>query len=97
MITIFEHIPDLFVQIYDAQFQTWAREFKTRGRRRAIIFVQRFTDDVQYDEERRVVHKGAWLHAEPQDDGRMIVRPASEHDREMIERHCREMQDVFLH
>jgi hypothetical protein len=31
MLTVFEKIPDLFVQHYDVSFQTWAREFRKRG------------------------------------------------------------------
>ena len=38
MITVFERIPEFFVELYDAQFQIWAREFRKRGYECAIVF-----------------------------------------------------------
>ena len=38
MLTVFEKIPDLFVQHYDSSFQVWAREFRQRGHECAIPF-----------------------------------------------------------
>lgn len=38
MITVFEHIPDIFVERYDMAFRTWASEFRKRGHRCAIPF-----------------------------------------------------------
>lgn len=95
MITVFERIPDLFVALYDAQFQTWAREFRARGPLVAIQFRRPPGVVPLLDAEGRPIHAGAWLVADP-DGGRMVVRPASPQDAELIERHCREMRPHVL-
>lgn len=99
MLTVFEKIPDLFVEVYDAQFQTWAREFRTRGPRCAIVF--NLTPGAQpiYDEDGRIVAVGAWLTADldlSTPNRRMVIRPATEHDEEMIARHGRAMKPHVL-
>jgi hypothetical protein len=94
MITVFERIPDLFVQIYDPQFRVWAAEFARRGPKCAIVFDRPPGVPALLDEEGRVVAAGCWLEAEvdrSRSDVRVVIRPASEHDAEMIARHCREM------
>jgi len=99
MLTVFERIPDLFVQMYDAQFQAWAREFKARGPKQAIRFGRPKGAPVLLDGEGRAIEAGAWLVAEVDRSGasvRVIIRPATEHDQELIARHTREMQPHFL-
>lgn len=100
MITVFERIPDLFVSLYDAQFQTWAREFRARGRKCAIVFNPAPGAKPIFDGEGRIVAAGCWLEAEvdrsrPQTP-RVIIRPASEHDEEMIAKHVRAMSPHVL-
>ncbi len=95
MLTIFERIPDIFVHLYDPQFQLWAREFQARGRKCAIVFNPAPGAVPVFDGDGRMVARGCWLEAEvdrslPQTP-RVVIRPASEHDEEMIGRHCREM------
>lgn len=96
MITVFEKIPDLFVEMYDFQFQTWAREFRARGPKCAIVFRRRPGEVALLDAEGRTIERGAWLEAHF-DGVRIVVRPASEHDEEMIARHVREMSGHVLH
>lgn len=99
--TVFERIPDLFVQVYDYQFQTWAREFRTRGRKCAIVFARPPGSPVLLDVDGRKIVRGCWLEAEVDrsrpETPRVIIRPASEHDEEVISRHVREMQSRVLH
>lgn len=100
MITVFEKIPDMFVEMYDAQFQTWAREFRNRGRRCAIVFNLEPGKVPLLDAEGRRIAAGCWLEAEvdmerPQMP-RVIIRPATEHDEEMISKHCRAMRPHVL-
>ncbi len=100
MITVFERIPDLFVQMYDFQFQTWAREFRTRGRECAIVFRRRPGAAAILDVEGRPIVKGAWLTAEVDREAtppRVIIKPKDEHAAELIARHVREMQGHVLH
>lgn len=96
MITIFEKIPELFIELYDSSFQVWAREFRIRGPRCAIEFIRPPGASALLDPEGRVIRKGAWLVAEPQDDGVMKISPASDLDAEIIERHVREMRPHVL-
>lgn len=100
MITIFEKIPDLFVEIYDPQFQLWAREFRQRGPKCAIVFNPAPGAKPVFDGEGRIVAAGCWLTAEvdrsrPQ-DVRVVIRPASDHDEEMIARHCAALRPHVL-
>lgn len=101
MLTVFEKIPDLFVEVYDHQFQTWAREFRKRGARCAIVFNPVPGVAPRRDEEGRLVAAGAWLTADVDASGggrepRIVIRPATEHDAEMIARHVRAMSPHVL-
>lgn len=96
MITVFEKIPDVFVEAYDYQFRVWAAEFRARGARCAIVFGRRAGEAALLDAGGRVVMRGCWLQAEV-DRGRVVIRPASEHDAEMIARHVREFHGAVLH
>jgi hypothetical protein len=99
MITVFEKIPELFVQIYDPQFQVWAREFRTRGRKCAIVFNLAPGADPPVDGEGRIIAAGCWLEAQIEagvGEPRIVIKPASEHDAEMIARHCHEMKAHVL-
>lgn len=100
VITVFEKIPPLFVELYDPQFKIWAAEFRTRGRRCAIVFNLKPGQPVPRDGEGRPIAAGAWLQAEvdrsrPQTP-RVIIRPATPHDEEMIARHVADMRPHVL-
>ncbi len=100
MMTVFERIPDLFVELYDAQFQQWAREFQARGRYAAIVFNRPRGVPAILGADGEPIWVGAWLSAEvdrsqPQTP-RVVIRPRTEHDAEMIERHVREMSPHVL-
>lgn len=95
MMTVFERVPDLFVELYDSSFQVWAREFRVRGRKCCVEFIRVPGAPALLDGEGRAIRKGAWLVAEF-DGGRMVIKPASERDAELIERHTREMRPHVL-
>jgi hypothetical protein len=82
MLTVFDGIPDIFVERYDALFRKWGREFARRGRKVAIVFDPMPGEERMVDEEGRTVLVGAWLTAEVEDHW-MVVRPASEADRKL--------------
>ena len=94
--TVFEQIPDPFVAAYDAQFQTWAREFKTRGKRCAVVFDRPPGSAALLDGEGRVIQRGAWLtaHMETKPGGEKIVviKPENEFAADLIARHTAEMR-----
>ncbi len=96
MITTFERIPELFIEIYDSSFQVWAREFRTRGPKCAVEFIRVPGSPALLDAECRVIRKGAWLVAELQGDGVMKISPASDRDADIIARHTREMHKHVL-
>lgn len=100
MLTVFERLPELFVQHYDASFQVWAREFRKRGDRCAIPFDRKPGVPAILDSEGRPVWKGAWLVAEvdrsrPQ-EVRVVIKPENDEAAAAIERHTREMAGVWL-
>lgn len=97
--TEFEKIPPLFVELYRYQFEVWAREYRKRGPKCAIVFARRPGSAVLLDAGGRPIQAGAWLTAELDVVGthcRFVVRPATDHDAEMIERHCLEMRGQAL-
>ena len=91
MITVFEGIPDIFVERYDAQFEMWGREFRTRGRKCAIVFDRLPGETPSFDAADRLVWSGCWLTADIEEfrgHQAMIIRPASEWDKNMVEEHA---------
>lgn len=100
MLTVFERIPDVFIEHYDVSFQTWAREFRKRGPKCVIKFDRRPGEIPILDVEGRAIEKGAWLVADVDRSNpempRVVIRPAGPVDEEAINRHVREMQGVWL-
>ncbi|MEO6381965.1 MAG: hypothetical protein ABIO35_08205 [Nitrobacter sp.] len=99
MITEFERIPDLFVQLYDQTFQVWAREFKIRGPKCAIPFLKPPGAVTLLDANGHPMQKGAWFEAEVDrslGEPRVVIRPATPADEELIARHVREMSPHVL-
>lgn len=95
MLTVFERIPDLFVQHYDSSFQTWAREFRKRGAECAIPFDREPGVPVILGPDGKPSWKGAWLVAEvdrsqPQLP-RVVIKPRDDAAEAAIERHTRVM------
>lgn len=100
MITVFERIPDVFVNHYDSSFQVWAREFRKRGPRCAIPFDRRPGEVPLLDAGGRVIFKGAWLVAEvdrsePQNP-RLVIRPEDDRAADEIARHVSAMAPHWL-
>lgn len=96
MLTVFDRVPELFIELYDAQFAQWAREFRKRGQYAAIVFDLPPGVPAILGPDGDPIWRGCWLAAEvdrsqPQVP-RVVIRPRTEHDAEMIERHCREMR-----
>ena len=100
MITVFEKIPDLFVEMYDAQFAQWAREFQKRGQFAAIVFDRPPGAVPLLGPDGQPIWKGAWFAAEVdrsnQQNIRVVIKPRTPHDEEMVDRHCREMSKFRL-
>lgn len=101
MITVFEHIPDFFVEMYDTQFRQWAREFQKRGHYAAIVFNRPPGTRPILGPDGEPIWRGCWLEAEIDTSNvqnvRVVIKPRTDHDRDMIEKHCKEMHPHFLH
>ena len=91
MMTLFDGIPDVFVEKYDAQFLEWARDFRTKGAKCAIVFDVLPGQVPALDVAGNLVWAGAWMTAQVETlRGKrvMVVRPATDWDRNLIETHC---------
>lgn len=95
MLTVFEKIPDAFVEMYMLQFETWAREFRQRGHFAAIVFDRVPGRPVLLGPDGKPAWKGAWFEAEVDASQpaavKVVIKPRTVFDEEMVERHCRDM------
>lgn len=94
MLTVFEQLPDVFVELYDAEFRAWAANFKKVGRVAAFKLKQPVEPLVVARDQRRIV--GVRLQADldrskPQMP-RMVIRPQTDADAEAIARHVVDMR-----
>jgi hypothetical protein len=101
MITVFEDIPEIFVDYYNTQFETWGREFRSRGRGKhcAIVFDVLPGQVPTLDVAGNLAWSGAWLTAtlERVRGGQaMVIRPATDWDRNRIEMHSWNLKRVML-
>lgn len=101
MITVFEKIPEIFVQRYEPQFEMWAREFQKRGNYAAIVFDRTPGQPVLLGADGKPVWRGAWFEADVDrsrpEHIRVVIKPRTGHDEELVERHCRELAPWMLH
>lgn len=100
MLTVFEKIPDLFVQVYDPLFQQWARNFKRVGKKAVLKFRKPLEPSALATDRRRIV--GVVLLAEVERNAkgvttRVTIRPADEANEEAIRRHTAELRAEMLH
>ena len=95
MNTVFERIPEVFVDHYDSSFEVWAREFRKRGPECAIPFDRRPGETVLLDAGGRPIFKGAWFVAEVDrsdlERPRMVIKPKDGFNEDLIERHVQQM------
>jgi hypothetical protein len=99
VITEFNNIPDIFIDRYDAQFVEWAQQFQVRGKSLAIVFDILPGQQPSFDSEGRLKWTGAWLTAELESGiggMRMVISPASDWDRYLINMHSWNLKRVML-
>lgn len=93
MLTVFERVPDAFVELYDAQFRAWAGNFQKVGRFAAFRLKRPVEPSVLARDQRRIV--GVRLQADLDrrgDEPRMVIRPQTDADEEAINRHVVDMR-----
>lgn len=95
MITVFEGIPDRFVQIYDREFRYWAANYRRVGRVAAFRLRRPVEPLVVSRDPRRII--GVRLQADLDEGGlepRMVIRPQTDADAEAIARHVVDMGEA---
>lgn len=95
MVTVFERIPEVFVEAYDRAFQDWARNFGKYGTVVAFKLRKPLRPTVLMKDRRTVV--GVRLKAEVERGlggkaTRIIIRPLDEENEEAIKRHSAELK-----
>lgn len=98
MITVFERIPDFFVERYDEELQAWGRNFAKVGPIKAIIIKEGPFSDLSPDPEQGAVLIQVKLLAQMERTrGRVTVAPLTEEDEAKIRRHCEKMARLNIH
>lgn len=93
MITVFEKIPDWFIEKYDREICEWARNFAKIGPVKSIILREGQFSDVSPDPEQGAVLMQVKLIARMERlRDRVTISPYDERDAELIAKHCRKME-----
>lgn len=94
-VTVFERIPDVFVEAYDAGFRWWAANFGKVGTTAVMKLRKPLEPSALSTDRRRIV--GVRLTAEVQRGlggkvTRIVIRPQDEANEEAIRRHSAELR-----
>ena len=96
---VFEDIPDCFVETYREKFVKWGKNFKNFGRTVIFTFYRKPGAMILLNPDGSKVQQGASLTAEldrsVKSRPRLIIRPSSERDKELIAEHSRYLQNIF--
>ena len=98
MITVFDNIPDFFVERYNEEIEAWAANFSKVGPVKQVILKEGPFADVSPDPEQGAVLIGVKLIAKMERvRGRVTVSPMGERDEELIRKHCDKMVRLNIH
>lgn len=93
MLTVFERIPDYFVERYDGELQAWGANFSKIGAVKTIVLREGGLADLSPNEEQGAVLLAVKLIAKMERGrDRVTVTPLGEQDEALIARHCEKMQ-----
>lgn len=93
MITVFEKIPDWFVERYDGELCAWAANFAKIGPVKGIVLREGPFSDLSPDAEQGAVLLQVKLIARMERGReRVTVGPLTERDEVLIARHCEKME-----
>lgn len=98
MLTVFERIPDFFVERYDEELQAWGRNFGKIGPVKTVVLREGPFADLSPDPEQGAVLLGVRLVAKMERlRERVTVSPQGERDEAVIRRHCEKMERLNIH
>src|SRR5271157_3368733 len=97
MLTVFERIPDYFVERYDGELTAWGRNFGKIGPVKSIMLREGGFSDSSPDPEQgaklMVVRLLALMERNKQ---RVTVCPYSDMDEQLIAKHCEKMERLNI-
>lgn len=98
MLTVFERVPDFFVERYDEELQAWGRNFGKIGPVKSVVLKEGVFSDVSPDPEHGAVLIQVKLIAKMERlRERVTVSPLTERDEAMIRQHCEKLQKLGIH
>lgn len=98
MLTVFERIPDFFIERYDEELQAWGRNFGKIGPVKSVVLKEGPFADLSPDPEQGAVLLGVKLVAKMERlRDRVTVAPLGERDEAVIARHCEKMRRLNIH
>lgn len=93
MLTVFDRIPDYFVERYDAELQAWGANFAKIGAVKHIVLREGYLADLSPEAEQGAVLLQVVLVAKMERLAeRVTVSPRGEQDEALIAKHCEKMQ-----
>lgn len=93
MLTVFERIPDYFVERYDGELQAWGANFAKIGAVKTIVLREGGLADLSPNAEQGAVLLAVRLVAKMERQAeRVTVSPQSEQDEALIARHCEKLE-----
>jgi hypothetical protein len=98
MMTVFDRIPDYFVERYNAELCAWGANFSKVGPVKAIILREgQFADPSPDEEQGAVLLQVRLLARYERLKDRMTVEPYTGQDEMLIARHCEKMTRLKVH
>jgi len=91
-------LPEEFVQAYMPELRRWGLSFAQKGPHCQVIFRPILAAPVELDANGQAPMRGAWLQATVErarrgsGEVRLVIAPAEENDRRLIERHAEEIR-----
>lgn len=93
MLTIFDRIPDFFVERYDDELTAWGKNFGKIGAVKTIVLREGYLADLSPNEEQGAVLLAVLLVAKMEKfRERVTVSPKTEQDEALIRRHCEKLE-----
>ena len=97
MVTVFDRIPDFFIERYNEEICAWAANFSKIGPVKTIVLKEGPFSDLSPAEDQGAVLLGVRLIARMERlRDRVTVRPAGERDEAIIARHVRKLMALGI-